>query len=58
MVFEVLSPSSGQTDRIVKVREYASVPTVRRYVILEYTSAGLHEIWNAPVPKNLGAPPP
>ena len=29
-VFEVLSPSSGQVDRIVKVREYAAVPSIRR----------------------------
>jgi len=41
VVFEVLSPTSGRTDRIVKVREYAAVASVRRYVILESTSAGL-----------------
>ena len=41
VVFEVISPSSGATDRIVKVREYAAVPTIRRYVILESTAAGL-----------------
>jgi Uma2 family endonuclease len=40
-VFEVISPTSGQTDRIDKVREYRAVATIRRYVILEYTSAGL-----------------
>ena len=28
-------------DRIVKVREYAAVPSIRRYVILESTSVGL-----------------
>ena len=37
--FEVLSPSSGRIDRIVKVREYAAVPSIRHYVILEYRSA-------------------
>lgn len=41
VVFEVLSPSSGQVDRIVKVREYAAVPSIRRYIILEYSSPGL-----------------
>lgn len=40
-VFEVLSPSSERTDRIIKVREYAAVPSIRRYVILESTSIGL-----------------
>jgi Uma2 family endonuclease len=40
-VFEVLSPTSGRTDRIEKVREYRAVETIRRYVILEHTSAGL-----------------
>jgi Uma2 family endonuclease len=41
VVFEVLSPTSGRIDRIVKVREYHAVPTIRRYVILEYSSMGL-----------------
>ena len=40
-VFEVLSPTSGRTDRIVKVREYAAVPSILRYVILESASIGL-----------------
>jgi Uma2 family endonuclease len=40
-VFEVVSPTSGRTDRHVKVREYAAVPTIRRYVILESTYVGL-----------------
>ncbi len=39
IVFEVLSPSSSRTDRIVKTREYQLVPSIRRYVILEYASA-------------------
>ena len=40
-VFEVLSPTSGRIDRIVKVREYRAVPSIRRYIILEYASMGL-----------------
>jgi Uma2 family endonuclease len=41
IVFEVLSPTSGRTDRIEKLREYAAVPSIRRYVILETRSPGL-----------------
>jgi Uma2 family endonuclease len=41
VVFEVVSPSSGRTDRIIKVREYAAVASIRRYVILESTTIGL-----------------
>jgi Uma2 family endonuclease len=41
VLFEILSPNSGRNDRIVKVREYAAIPSVRRYVILESTSVGL-----------------
>ena len=41
IMFEVLSPSSGQVDRIVKVREYAAVPSILCYVILEYAGPGL-----------------
>lgn len=37
-VFEVVSPSSGGTDRIVKVREYSAVGSIQRYVILESLS--------------------
>jgi Uma2 family endonuclease len=41
VVFEVISPASGRMDRIVKVREYAAVPSILRYVIVESASAGL-----------------
>jgi Uma2 family endonuclease len=41
VVFEVVSPSSGRLDRIVKLREYHGVPTIRRYVIVESTTAAL-----------------
>ena len=35
VVFEVISPSSVHTDRVTKLREYAAVPTIRRYVVIE-----------------------
>jgi Uma2 family endonuclease len=41
VVFEVISPTSGHIDRIVKLREYAAVDSIRRYVIVESASAGL-----------------
>jgi Uma2 family endonuclease len=41
VVFEVLSPTSGRTDRIDKLREYRAVPSILRYVILESASVGL-----------------
>ena len=41
VIFEVMSPTSGRIDRIVKVREYAAVPSVLRYVIVEHASMGL-----------------
>jgi Uma2 family endonuclease len=34
-VFEVISPSTALTDRRVKAMEYASVPSIMVYVILE-----------------------
>ncbi len=41
VAFEVLSPTSGRTDRIDKLREYRAVPSILRYVILEHRSVGL-----------------
>jgi len=43
IVFEVTSPSprSIHTDRVIKVREYAAVASIRRYIIVESSSAGL-----------------
>ncbi len=43
VVFEVVgpTPNASRRDRIVKVREYAAVPSIRRYVILESSSVGL-----------------
>ena len=39
VVFEVLSPSTAATDRIVKLREYQATPSIQRYVMLEQDSA-------------------
>ena len=39
VVFEVLSPSTTQTDRIEKAREYQASPSVQRYVMLEQDAA-------------------
>jgi Uma2 family endonuclease len=43
VVFEVVgrTPEASRRDRIVKVREYAAVPSIRRYVILESSGIGL-----------------
>jgi len=57
VVFEVLRPTSGRIDRVLKVREYAAVPSIRRYVILESTGIGvtvmeraeLNEAWRTTV---------
>ncbi len=55
VVFEVLSPTSGRVDRIEKVREYAAIPSIRRYLILEHANIGVtvferaraDEMWRA-----------
>jgi Uma2 family endonuclease len=41
VVFEVISPNSGELDRIVKLREYGTVASILRYVIVEATMMGL-----------------
>jgi len=40
IVFEVLSPSTTRSDRIVKAREYQATPSVKRYVMLEQDGVG------------------
>ena len=40
VLFEVLSDSSGSTDLVAKNREYASTPSVRRYVMLSQNEIG------------------
>lgn len=41
IVFEVVSAGTSRADRIIKVREYAAVPSIRRYVIIESSTVGL-----------------
>ena len=45
IVFEVVSPSSVREDRIIKPDEYALVPSIKRYVIVEQTVVGLTVLW-------------
>jgi Uma2 family endonuclease len=40
VVFEILSPSTTRTDRLIKAREYQATPSLRRYVMLEQDSIG------------------
>ncbi len=47
VVFEIISPSSSRVDRIIKVREYAAVSTIRRYVIIESAFPGLQVLARA-----------
>ena len=37
-VFEVLSDDTATTDRVVKLIDYAAVPSLRSYVLLEQTA--------------------
>jgi Uma2 family endonuclease len=46
-VFEVLSPTSGSIDRILKLREYQSVPSILYYIIVESAEAGLQVLHRA-----------
>ena len=40
VVFEVISDSTENTDRIVKAMEYRNTPSIQRYVILQQTQIG------------------
>jgi Uma2 family endonuclease len=40
VIFEVLSPSTASTDRIVKAREYQAKESVQRYVMIEQDRIG------------------
>jgi Uma2 family endonuclease len=61
VVVELISPGSERVDRIVKLREYAAVPSILRYVIVESTTIGLTvhertqpgEIWRSTSLENL-----
>jgi len=41
VAFEVISPSSERTDRLVKLREYRTVASLRRYLIVEQYRAAV-----------------
>ena len=45
IVFEMVSPTSVRTDRVVKLREYQAVPTIRRYVIVEPRAMAVSVHW-------------
>jgi Uma2 family endonuclease len=45
VVFEVLSPTSVRIDRVVKLREYQAVPTIRRYIIVEPRAMAVTVLW-------------
>jgi len=40
VIFEVLSDDTATTDRVAKLNEYAELPSVRAYILLEQTSIG------------------
>jgi len=40
VIFEILSPSTASTDRIIKSREYQATPSVQRYIMLEQDRIG------------------
>ena len=41
IVFEVVSPTSGRIDHVIKLREYNAVPSIRRYVVVDNTGPAL-----------------
>ena len=40
IVFEIISPSTADTDRIIKCQEYRDTPSIQRYIMLEQDFAG------------------
>jgi Uma2 family endonuclease len=40
VVFEVLSPSTAVTDRLVKNEEYRNIASIQRYIMLEQSKVG------------------
>ena len=60
IVFEVISPSTALTDRRVKAVEYAAVPSILAYVILETDRPEIvvrrrSNLWEAETIAGLGA---
>lgn len=47
VVFEVLSESTGGTDRVTKRAEYGRTPSIQRYVIIEQTLIGAEVVTRA-----------
>ena len=47
ILFEVVSPSSTRMDRVTKLNEYAAVPSLRRYVLVEDMTVGLTVLWRS-----------
>ncbi len=41
VVFEVVSQSTRRIDQVLKVREYHTVPSIKRYVLVEQTGVAL-----------------
>lgn len=41
VVFEVVSPSSVRIDQVLKLAEYHTVPSIRRYVLVEQDGIAL-----------------
>lgn len=50
IVFEVASPCSTREDRILEPQDYAAVPSIRRYVIVEQAVIGLTVLWREAAP--------
>ena len=57
VVIEVLSPSSQRIDRITKLREYASVGSLRAYVIVEQSSPDVTVYERSSEKDNWSVPP-
>ncbi|HEY0204044.1 MAG TPA: Uma2 family endonuclease [Acetobacteraceae bacterium] len=56
--FEVVSPGSERADRVDKIREYAAVPSIYRYAILEQTAPVLTVLHRRDGGDGWGALPP
>jgi Uma2 family endonuclease len=54
VIFEVIGSSAdvNRRNRIIKVREYAAVPSIRRYIIIESSGIGLTVMERATAEQN------